>query len=73
MNIQEITQLIIDNQDTIIDVLKTIWQFVVNTAFGASIIVAITKTRDNKFYKLIEAVALTIWRAKHEAPKVIKK
>ena len=64
MTITEITSLVLSNQDTIVEVLKQGWVYLATTSIGASIVVAVTKTRDNAFYKLLEAIALTVLKAK---------
>lgn len=56
---ETITNLIIENQEVCITVVGFLLAH-----FASSITVALTKTRDNKFYKLFEAIALVVNKAK---------
>ena len=67
--IEDITNYILVNSDTIAEYSKIIWGFVSSTVLGASILVAFTKTRNNKLYKLFEALALVVGKTKDQPKK----
>ncbi len=61
---EPITDFLMDNSDTIVEYSKIAWGFISTTVVGASIITAFTKTKDSKWYKLVEVLALLVKKAK---------
>ncbi len=59
-----ITNLITNNMEIVVSIVG----FLI-LHFSASILTAITKTKNTKFYKLVEVLALVVKEAKQKAKK----
>lgn len=68
-----IIEFVTNNQQTFIDIAIFGFNCLTGTVFGASVITAITKTKDSKWYKAIELAAILTKKAKEEIKTSKKK
>lgn len=63
---ENVLEFLTNNQEMIKDVLVFGFNCVTGTVFSASVITAVTKTKNSTAYKIIELVALVTKKAKEE-------